>query len=125
VAEKEDKEIESYRSLMVPPREFEGGFSISSLIGAFLIGVLMVPGSMYMGLLAGLGVGSAARWVTIILFIEVARLAHQSLSKAQIFTLFHIAGAVMTMPFVTDEIRESEVGGPPTSGRKRLGVPRR
>ena len=99
MAKNEDKEIESYRSLMVPPREFEDGFSVSSLIGAFFIGVLMVPGSMYMTLLAGLGVGPAARWVTIILFIEVAKRAHQSLSKAQIFTLFYIAGAVMTMPF--------------------------
>ena len=96
---KPDKEIESYRSLMVPPSKFEEGFSVSSLVGALFIGILMVPGSMYMNLLAGFGVGPAARWVTIILFIEVAKRAHQSLSKAQIFTLFYIAGAVMAMPF--------------------------
>jgi hypothetical protein len=96
---KADREIEDYRQLMTPPSKFEDGFSLSSMLGALFIGILMVPGSMYMNLLAGFGVGPAARWVTIILFIEVAKRAHQSLSNAQIFTFFYIAGAVMAMPF--------------------------
>jgi len=96
---KVDREIEEYRQLMQPPSKFEDGFSLSSILGALFIGVLMVPGSMYMNLLAGFGVGPAARWVTIILFIEVAKRAHRSLSNAQIFTFFYIAGAVMAMPF--------------------------
>ena len=55
----------------------------------------MVPGSIYMSLLAGESVGPAAKWVTLILFIEVARRANKSLKKAEIFTLFYLAGAIM------------------------------
>lgn len=96
---KPDKDIERYRNLMTPPGTFEEGFSWASVIGAIFIGVLMVPGSMYMGLLAGVGVGPAAKWVTVLLFMEVAKRAHQDLRKAQMFTLFYMAGAVMATPF--------------------------
>ena len=37
--------------------------------------LLMVPGAITWGS-AGTGIGSAAQWVTVILFIEVARRAH-------------------------------------------------
>jgi hypothetical protein len=54
---------------------------------------------MYMGLLAGQGVGPAAQWVTVILFIEVARRAHKRLKRPEIFVLFYMAGAAMATPF--------------------------
>jgi len=94
-----DKELDNYRKLMEPPGTFEEGFSWSSLLGAMFIGFLMVPGSMYMQLLAGQGVGPAARWVTVILFIEIAKRAHKSMRRAQIFVLFYMAGAAMAVPF--------------------------
>ena len=56
---------------MEVPSKFEDGFSWVSLIGAVFIALLMVPGSLYMGLLAGQGIGGATQWVTVILFIEV------------------------------------------------------
>ncbi|MCG3147142.1 MAG: hypothetical protein PCFJNLEI_00579 [Verrucomicrobiae bacterium] len=96
---KPDQDLEQYRNVMTPPGTFEEGFSWASVIGAVFIGVLMVPGSMYMSLLAGVGVGPAAKWVTVLLFMEVAKRAHQSLRKAQIFTLFYMAGAVLATPF--------------------------
>jgi hypothetical protein len=99
MTQKIDKELESYRQIMTPPGTFEEGFSWASVVGAVFIGILMVPGSIYMHLLAGLGVGPAAKWVTVILFMEVAKRAHQDLRKAQIFTLFYMAGAVMASPF--------------------------
>lgn len=90
-----DKELEEFRSLMEPPSTFEDGFSWSSLLGALFVALLMVPGSIYMTLLAGTAIGPAAQWVTLILFIEVARRANRSLRKAEIFTLFYISGAIM------------------------------
>lgn len=90
-----DTELEEFRSLMEPPGTFEDGFSWAALAGAVFVAVLMVPGSIYMTLLAGASIGPAAQWVTLILFIEVARRANQHLGKAQIFTLFYISGAVM------------------------------
>jgi len=81
---------------MEAPSTFEEGFSWSSLLGALFIGVLMVPGAMYMSLLAGGGIGPAAQWVTVILFIEVARRANRHLKRAEIFVLFFMSGAMMS-----------------------------
>lgn len=94
-----DKELEQYRNLMQVPSSFEDGFTWSSLVGAIFVALLMVPGAMYMNLLAGQGIGQAAQWVTVILFIEVARRAHKQLKRAEIFVLFYMAGAVMAQPF--------------------------
>ena len=90
-----DKELEEFRSLMEPPDTFEDGFSWAALFGAIFVALLMVPGSIYMTLLAGVAVGPAAQWVTLILFIEVARRANKSLKRAEIFTLFYLSGAIM------------------------------
>jgi hypothetical protein len=97
--DKLDKELEQYRSLMEVPSTFEDGFSWTALAGAIFVALLMVPGAMYMSLLAGQGVGPAAQWVTVILFIEVARRAHKTLKKPEIFVLYYMAGAVMATPF--------------------------
>ena len=94
-----DKELEQYRSLMEVPGTFEDGFSWSSLVGAIFVALLMVPGAIYMQLLAGAGIGPAAQWVTVILFIEVARRAHRHLGKAEVFVLFYMAGAIIYEPY--------------------------
>jgi len=91
---KHDKELEEFRKLMTPPTTFQQGFSFSSLAAAIFVGLIMIPGSLYMELLAGQGVGAAAQWVTVILFIEVAKRANSALSRAQIFVLFYMAGAI-------------------------------
>ncbi|MHC4717555.1 MAG: OPT family oligopeptide transporter, partial [Planctomycetota bacterium] len=94
-----DKELQEFHDLMKPPGRFDDGFSWVSLIGAIFIGLLMVPGSMYMNLVAGLDVGGAARWVTVILFLEVARRTHKHLKRAEIFVLFYMAAAAAAVPF--------------------------
>ncbi|KPK83459.1 MAG: hypothetical protein AMJ81_08235 [Phycisphaerae bacterium SM23_33] len=83
---------------MEVPSTFEEGFSWTALVGALFVALLMVPGAMYMQLLAGFGVGPAAQWVTVVLFIEVARRAHKRLRRPEIFVLFYMAGAVMVQP---------------------------
>jgi len=94
-----DREIQEFRNLMEVPSTFHDGFNWTSLLGAIFIALLMVPGAIYMGLLAGQGVGPASQWVTVILFIEVAKRAHRNLKKSEIFVLFFMAGAAMGMPF--------------------------
>ncbi|MCK4275522.1 MAG: OPT/YSL family transporter [Phycisphaerae bacterium] len=93
------KELEQYRSLMEVPSTFEDGFTWTAVVGALFIALLMVPGGIYMQLLAGTGLGPAAQWVTIVLFIEVARRAQKHLRKAEIYVLFYMAGAIMAQPF--------------------------
>lgn len=96
---KVDPELEIFRNLATAPGVFEEGFNWKSLLGALFIGFLMVPGSIYMGLLAGQSIGAAAQWVTVILFLEVARRAHVALKKSEIFVLFYMASAAMGSPF--------------------------
>ena len=96
---RQDRELEQYRNLMLPPSHFEEGFRWSSLLGAIFIALLMVPGAMYMSLVAGFGLGQAAQWVTVILFIEVARRAHKTLTRPELFVLFYMASAAMASPF--------------------------
>lgn len=90
-----DRELEEFRALLQPPTEFVDGFNWSSFLGAMFVAFLMVPGSIYMTLIAGMSVGPAAQWVTVILFIEVARRANKHLKRAELFTLFYLAGAIM------------------------------
>jgi hypothetical protein len=94
-----DFELEEFRSLMEVPSSFEEGFNWFSLAGVLFIAVLMVPGAIYMNLLAGWYIGPAAQWVTVILFVEVARRAQRHLKNAEIFVLYFMAGAVMSTPF--------------------------
>lgn len=90
-----DKELQEYKNLMEVPSHFDNGFTISSFLGAIFIALVMIPGAIYMQLIAGMGVGSAAQWVTVILFIELAKRANATLKKAEIFILFYMAGSVI------------------------------
>jgi hypothetical protein len=94
-----DKELEEFRGAMEAPGTFHDGFNWTSFFAAIFVAVLMVPGSMYMGLVAGMSIGPAARWVTVILFVEVARRAHRDLNRSEVFVLFFMASAAMQTPF--------------------------
>ena len=93
-----------------PPIEakFEDGFTVKSMIGALFIALFMLPGGLYLGLVAGQGVGDAAEWVTIVLFAEVARRSFQPLKKQEIYILYYIAAALTSAVAV-----ERGLGGGP------------
>ena len=94
-----DKELQEYRDLLPPPDHFEEGFDWKTLVGAVFIGFLMMPGSMYLQLVVGQGIGPAARWVTIILFAEIAKRSYTHLKQQEIFLLYYMAGAALASPF--------------------------
>jgi len=96
---KEDRELQEYRQILTPPDHFEDGFGWKSVVGAIFIGFVMMPASMYLNLVIGTGVGPAARWVTVILFAEVAKRAYTRLSQQEIFVLYYMAGAALSSPF--------------------------
>lgn len=95
----DDKELKEYRDLLKPPDHFEEGFNWKTVVGAIFIGFLMMPGSMYLQLVIGTGIGPAARWVTIILFAEIAKRAYSDMKQQEIFLLYYMAGAAMASPF--------------------------
>lgn len=76
------------------PTKFEDGFTIKTVIGALFIALFLLPGGMYLGLVAGQGVGDAAEWVTIVLFAEVARRSYAPLKKQEIYVLFYVAASL-------------------------------
>ena len=96
---KEDKELQEYRDLLKTPTHFEDGFDWKTVVGAIFIGFLMMPGSMYLQLVIGTGIGPAARWVTIILFAELAKRSYSDLKQQEIFLLYYMAGAALHTPF--------------------------
>ncbi|NCO90462.1 MAG: hypothetical protein GW880_03985, partial [Armatimonadetes bacterium] len=55
-----DRELEEYRTLMEVPDKFEEGFNLKTIVGALFLGFIMLPGSIYLGLVAGQDLGPAA-----------------------------------------------------------------
>ncbi len=89
-----DTELEQYRSLMERPDSFQEGFTLRTVIGAFFVGFIMMPGAIYMGLIAGVSMGPAAEWVTIILFSELARRSFSPLTRQEIYVIYYVAGGL-------------------------------
>ncbi len=87
-------DLTSYRDLMQPPTRFREGFTMRTVAGAFFVGFIMMPGAIYMGLIAGASFGAAAEWVTIILFSELARRSFSSLTRQEIYLIYYIAGGL-------------------------------
>jgi len=78
--------------------EFQEGFSWNTLIGAFFVGIIMMPAAIYLGLVTGSsGITSTAEWVTIILFTYVAQRSYTRLRKQEIYILFYVAAALSSM----------------------------
>jgi len=80
---------------------YESGFTWRTVIGAFFIAFVMLPGIIFMGLMIGQDMGTAADWVTIILFVELARRSFMTLRKQELYILkytvshlSHISGGV-------------------------------
>src|SRR3954467_11926388 len=91
---KEDAELKQFRELMPPPDSWEDGFGVKAMIGGLFVGMIMTPASMYKDLVVGGGsMGAAAQWVTVILFIEVARRSFTTLKRPEIYVLYYMAGA--------------------------------
>ena len=93
---REDKEFREFRELMTPPGTYEEGFGWRTVVMALFVGFIMTPGQIYMNLVAGVEMGSAAQWVTVILYVEVARRALTRLKRPEIFVLFYMSGAVLS-----------------------------
>ncbi|MFO7946913.1 MAG: peptide transporter [Armatimonadota bacterium] len=94
---REIEELKEYRDLMLEPDEYRDGFNWKTVIGALFIGFVMMPGSIYLGLVAGQSMGPAAEWTTIILFTEVARRSLTTLTKQEVYVLYYIAAGLTAM----------------------------
>jgi hypothetical protein len=80
---------------------YGNGFTWKTALGALFVAFVMLPGVIFMGLMIGEDLGTAAEWVTIILFVELARRAFVTMKKQELYILkytlshlSHIAGGL-------------------------------
>lgn len=76
---------------------FEPGFNVKTLIAAVFVGFLMLPGAIYLGLVTGQSMAGGAEWVTLILFIEIAKRSFVRLRTQEIIILYWVAGGLVLM----------------------------
>ena len=76
---------------------FQSGFSWNIVVAALFVGFVMMPGAIYLGLITGQTYGGAADWVTIILFIEIAKRSFVKLRAQEIIIMYWIAAGIATM----------------------------
>jgi hypothetical protein len=91
---------------------FQDGFSRRTVLGAIFVAVVMMPGSIYLGLVAGHTLGPAAEWVTIILFAELARRSFAHLKRQEIFILFYVASSIAAVTLAHVALAGGPFAGP-------------
>jgi len=74
---------------------FQEGFNKKTVLAALFIGFLMLPGSIYLGLITGVGLGGAAQWVTVILLVEIAKRSFVQLKKQEVLIIYLIAHSLV------------------------------
>jgi len=82
------------------PDRFEEGFTVKTVMGALFVGFIMMPGSIYLGLLVGRDLGPAAEWTTIILFNEVARRSFTTMRRQELYLIYYMAGGLVSIGMV-------------------------
>ncbi|MBI2191027.1 MAG: peptide transporter [Planctomycetes bacterium] len=76
-------------------KEYKDGFGWMAVLGGLFVGFLIVPGDMFMGLMVGESLGGVSQWVTLILFLEIAKRCRRELGKQEIFILFAFTGTIL------------------------------
>ena len=76
---------------------FEPGFNKKTLWAALFVGFIMLPGAIYLGLVTGQSMAGGAEWVTLILFIEIAKRSFVRLRPQEVIILYWVAGGLVMM----------------------------
>ena len=76
---------------------YQDGFGLKAILGGLFLGFIMLPGAIYLSLVAGQegAMQTAGRWVTIILFTEVARRSFTRLTRQETLVIFMLAGGLV------------------------------
>jgi len=77
--------------------QFEPGFNMKTVWGALFVGFVMLPGAIYLGLMTGQSMAGGAEWVTIILFLEIAKRSFVKMKAQEIIILYWVAGGLVMM----------------------------
>ncbi len=74
---------------------FEQGFGRWTILAALFVGLIMLPGTIYLSLVMGVAPGGAVQWVTVILFIEIAKRSLVTLKRQEVLLIFMVAGSMI------------------------------
>ena len=84
-------------SLIPEDLVFEPGFNIKTVWAALFVGFVMMPGAIYLGLVTGQSMAGGAEWVTMILFIEIAKRSFVRLRPQEVIIIYWVAGGLVVM----------------------------
>ena len=76
-------------------RTFESGLTGKVFFGALFVGLLMMPGSIYLSYVSGQSGAAAAPWVAVILFTELARRSFTTARRQELYMLLSLTGAAV------------------------------
>jgi hypothetical protein len=85
---------ESYE-LMPLGEPFQHGFNVKTIVAALFVGFIFLPCGIYLTLVVGEGVSGGAEWVTVILFIEMAKRTFVRLRTQENIVLYWVAGSMV------------------------------
>lgn len=96
--EEEAREQErQYEHIMPPDAPFEDGFNMKTIWAVFFVGLVMLPGAIYLGLVTGGNMAGASEWVTIILFLEIAKRSFVRLRTQELIVIYWVAGFLLSV----------------------------
>ncbi|HPP11240.1 MAG TPA: hypothetical protein PKW42_00755, partial [bacterium] len=97
MAEEISREVEFEPGVQEP---FVDGFNFKTILAALFIGFIMLPGSIYLALITGGGLGGAAQWVTVILLVEIAKRSFVQLKRQEVYIVYILAGSLVSAGLV-------------------------
>lgn len=89
------EEQEQYENIMPVDAPFEDGFNMKTLWATLFVGLVMLPGAIYLGLVTGQNMAGASEWVTIILFLEIAKRSFVRLKTQEVLVIYWVAGGLL------------------------------
>jgi len=77
------------------PTEFADGWGIKAFLAGLFVAFVVMPGSMFMFLMLGQQLGTPAVWVTLIIFLEIAKRCRTKLTRQEMFVIFSVTWTVL------------------------------
>jgi len=99
MASQPERETRPSEDLGLIPEDlaFAPGFNLKTVWAALFVGFIMLPGAIYLGLVTGQSMAGGAEWVTLILFIEIAKRSFVRLRPQEVIILYWVAGGLVMM----------------------------
>ncbi|MHC4481208.1 MAG: OPT family oligopeptide transporter [Planctomycetota bacterium] len=77
------------------PTEFAHGWGMKAFLAGLFVAFVVMPGSMFMWLMLGQQLGAPAVWVTLIIFLEIAKRCRTQLTRQEMFVIYSVTWAVL------------------------------